>query len=822
MNIKHILLIWILICVTAMGALESQMWERIKEGSTIGWAVWYTGQDANDLTSYDKFKSVARIHSDSNAPGGDLRHDDEIWVVVDRTIDSNTVTFIEQFTPLDWGDDADYCWFVDCGGGDRKVWIPEVPEVPAVPGETCYPYLVNCEDSDGPTAPADTPLSGASAVSNASELMAITGSNHYYLTGNINLSGVTWTPIADFAGILDGNDFTISNLTISAAYSIDGTGLFQNLSSGAQIRDLTLSGFDITTVSYFGCLAGRISSNVLVRNVNVENSTLTSSSDNYRVGSVVGYCAGSGTHFVDCSVTNCSYETAAGTGEEVGGFVGYAANSEYIDCSVDGMTINDVDTRTGGFVGVCPTGSTFIGCTVSSLSMTVNPPYEYPYAYPLYIGGFAGYCHHAILNSSASGTIDITSATHVGSIGGLSGDGNGPYIGNCYSDVDITITLSGSTNYVYRVGGIIGTVAGSSGFWVTCSYSLGSITIDNQNDAMVSSIGGAIGELSWSSPVNFCYSDSDITITNSSFYLQELGFQPGVGGFIGYYGAGPSTSLTRCYATNSLTDLSGTSKYFGGLFGYGNDQGAADNITECYATGGEGITAGENTGGLVGYLEDETDYIFNNCFWDTETSGLETSTGGTGLTTAEIQSQDVLEFYDWDFDTYWELEACTTEEVPAVPAVPGYWDTLYGYIPNELCVYADGVSLGTFDVNESDANDIIGIDEDAYDVIIAGINYYSIYESFPLVASEIARNQRTVTQRVALDLYQTKGVNLGTSMAYSSPIEFADANDLYTGFKIAEFPRGTFREPVIYLWEWLPYPWSLRGAYMRESIIIPE
>ena len=44
--------------------------------------------------------------------------EDELWAVVDRTINSSPVTHIERFETLDWGTDQNDCWFVDSGGTD--------------------------------------------------------------------------------------------------------------------------------------------------------------------------------------------------------------------------------------------------------------------------------------------------------------------------------------------------------------------------------------------------------------------------------------------------------------------------------------------------------------------------------------------------------------------------------------------------------------------------------------------------------------------------------------------------------------------------------
>jgi len=656
MNIKHILLIWILICVTAMASLESNMWDRIKEGSTVGWSVWYTGQDPNDLTSYDKFKSVARIHSDSNAPCGDLRHDDEIWVVVDRTIDGTVESFIEVFTPLDWGDDDDYCWFVDCGGAERNVWIPGTPEVPGVDVWGDYSqYVVGV-----------SPYSGDKIVlmgKDDSTIVTTWGDEGYWdATPNDG-------PCFSMYQLSDGRILVGHNYYKVSMINTDGTtdtswatnGVYTMQSSGANVRSI-LEDND-GNFHFFGGLVATTARYVYEK------------------------CDSDGT-YLDGMTRG---ETKA---QSIYGAVWYDSTKTRIIAG--GSSIDTLAGLRPNLIAIDP-----VTCTIDT-DWTGNVP-DNP--------GFAQfdevdyYINYHIYQMSDGGTV-------------------------LYRNTDNTLCK------VLPDGSAVDTTWGSSGF-----LDLGSIgfpsteghnpTQDGDNLYIITYVNDGGANFS-----RFSLIDSDGVITDT-------------------YDATGVTYKSVSVFNDQL------------LFGNGND------------------------------VE----------LWDADF---------TYISKFEVANSNSI---------WWIIPDETTREhttTPAVPAVPGYWDTLYGYMPDEVCVYADGVSLGTFDVNSADANDIIGIDETAYDVIIAGINYYSIYESFPLVASEIARNQRTVTQRVALDLYQTKGVNLGTSMAYSSPIEFADVNDLYTGFKIAEFPRGTFREPVIYLWEWEPYPWCLRAAYMRESIIIPE
>jgi hypothetical protein len=84
--------------------------------------VWFIKGDGNCASmTYDRgqivtgwarhitngsFESVACI------PAGD---EDEVWFVANRTIDSNTVRYIERLKPHDWGEDANNCWYVDSG-----------------------------------------------------------------------------------------------------------------------------------------------------------------------------------------------------------------------------------------------------------------------------------------------------------------------------------------------------------------------------------------------------------------------------------------------------------------------------------------------------------------------------------------------------------------------------------------------------------------------------------------------------------------------------------------------------------------------------------
>lgn len=158
------------------------------------------------------------------------------------------------------------------------------------------------------------------------------------------------------------------------------------------------------------------------------------------------------------------------------------------------------------------------------------------------------------------------------------------------------------------------------------------------------------------------------TIIDSSSACNVTGTYS-AGGLVGgnFYG-----SIKRSYATGNVTS---TSYYFtGGLAGenyYGTieDSYATGNVKNNYYYSYTGGLVGKNTsgtiknsystgnvsgytytGGLVGYNAGSV----INSYWDVQTSGLSTSSGGTGKTTAQMKQQAT--FSSWDFTNTWAVD----------------------------------------------------------------------------------------------------------------------------------------------------------------------
>lgn len=107
----------ILWTILASGDIVAMTYQRSQE--VVGWHKHTSGTA--------DFESVAVI------PGP---NEDEVWVSVERTVNSNTVRYIEQFQARDWGSDQNDIFFVDSGltfDGGAAVTITNITKAtPAV------------------------------------------------------------------------------------------------------------------------------------------------------------------------------------------------------------------------------------------------------------------------------------------------------------------------------------------------------------------------------------------------------------------------------------------------------------------------------------------------------------------------------------------------------------------------------------------------------------------------------------------------------------------------------------------------------------------
>jgi hypothetical protein len=174
----------------------------------------------------------------------------------------------------------------------------------------------------------------------------------------------------------------------------------------------------------------------------------------------------------------------------------------------------------------------------------------------------------------------------------------GEFDGNCHSVSDLSLSLDS----VSQVG-LFGYLASSG--------KVTQVGVDNVTIAGYRFVGGLVGGSS-GTVSNSCSTGSMSGSHNSRY----------VGGLVGW-NAG---TVGNSYSSGSVTG----DMYVGGLVG-----GNQGTVTNSHSTGS--VTGEETVGGLVGGCEVE-DGTVSHSFWDIETSRQATSDGGTGKTTAEMES----------------------------------------------------------------------------------------------------------------------------------------------------------------------------------------
>ena len=216
-------------------------------------------------------------------------------------------------------------------------------------------------------------------------------SNDYLLGTDINLSGVSFTPIGEssaFTGTFNGLGNTISNLIIGTSgskYSGTYAGLFGQVGSGGTVE-----------------------------NIGLLNESIYDNNTSGNTGGLVGYNNGG-------TVSNCySTGTVTGTGYSTGGLVGWN-NGTVTDSYSTGQVSGS--SYTGGLVGDNTNG----GTVSNSYSTGTVSGYSYT-------GGLVGGNNGTVSYSYSTGTV-----SGAGLVGGLVG-GNGGTVSDSYSNGSVTDT----------------------------------------------------------------------------------------------------------------------------------------------------------------------------------------------------------------------------------------------------------------------------------------------------------------------------------------------------------------------------------------------
>ncbi len=536
-----------------------------------------------------------------------------------------------------------------------------------------------------------TILTAYMLINNATHLqqMNLNRNGNYALGTNIDLTGVGFAPIgtngAPFTGSLDGQNYTITNLTILSS----GPPLPQYSGLLGYAVDANVSNLGFITPSintgnwYVGAIAGYF------QNGSMQNTyVLGGSVSGFRfVGGLVGQFDNTTTsHLYNTSNVSANYQS-------VGGIAG--AFSGILQDSYNQGTISAGDGLSGGLIGA---GT---GTILNSYNTgTVNGGFSTGYT-----GGLAGQYDGIIQNSYNQGIINGGEYY----TGGLVGQGGGSILLSYNEGV-----INGGNHYT---GGLVGQGSGS----ILLSYNKATV------NGLLFETGGIIGRND--GVVQNSYNQGDVIVSNF------LGFS--IGGIAGSnfgniqssYNQGTITALTGIGIGGIVGDNSGLVQStfnqgaiiggdtVGGIVG-SNNNAVQDSYNLASVAGGSNVggVVASNNGDVIstynaGYLSGSSSVggiIGSNVaggatssYWDTQTSGQATTDGGgTPLMTSELQSTLPAGFSSgtWGVipESYPYLLALYSSTPRVISGfVPGGSATAAGLSNSTVQIAANGVNLTT-------------------------------------------------------------------------------------------------------------------------------
>lgn len=477
-------------------------------------------------------------------------------------------------------------------------------------------------------------------ISTVAELQAISNQKgNYKLSNNIDISGSSWTPIEGFTGLLEGDNYEISGLTISGnkaniglfstlkgtvqnlkmtAVDINGTGdagtagsvcgtnegtiknvfasgkinapYYENVGGIAGFSNQNIlkctNGATVSAFSNVGGVVGRCepkSGSTCTISENINNG-IVSGNDN--IGGVIGslgiYSARYSSDKTTVTVTDLkNTQAVSGTGDYIGGIIGKqttGSNNSYSSCSISSCTNSGVvngKDYTGGIIGGAACLSEISSCTNSANITGSN-----------YVGGYVGQSAGATVKLATNSNV-ITGKGYVGGIAGYAGK-----MVHCTNNGEVkstAIIVEDSTSYVY-LGGVAGFATGAE----SCTNS-----VDITSNLNGLNVGGIIGRCEPASG-----STSTISDNNNDGKITGYEHVGGIFGSLGIYSARYSSDKSTITINNceNTKAISGTGNYVGGIIGRqttgSNNSYSTCSISSCTNSGT--INGKDYVAGIIG------------------------------------------------------------------------------------------------------------------------------------------------------------------------------------------------------------------------------
>ncbi|MDA3843254.1 MAG: T9SS type A sorting domain-containing protein [Candidatus Kapabacteria bacterium] len=452
-------------------------------------------------------------------------------------------------------------------------------------------------------------------------------------------------PDTGFTGNFDGQGFTI--FRVNMKYRQNYAGFFGCIADGAYVHDMTLKSNYARGKSGVGLFAGRIIAVNISSVVRIENCNVSGSIDGYR--SVAGFCGKINAIRGHITVRNCHshlFMSGIDLHEFTGGFCSSnrakypGSKAEIINCS-SYINENHCLDNAGGFCGEN------IAENPESKAVIIDCMSEGMISGILGIAGFCSLNSGDIINSSSS-CVTFSNNESAGFCSHNSGRIHG-----CNS-IGNTIGIQGAGGFCGYNSGIISTctskasaraIEGDAGGF--CGFNSGIIvSCSSSGDTEGKTVGG------------FCGTNSGTINLSSSIGNIKANYQGKAGGFCGLNK--DDSQIINSYSRGLVTGSNIVSGFIGEISTiYVSNKALIQN---CYSSGA--ITSDKIAGGFCAEQSGLGSIEIKNCYWDTETSGIDSSDGGTGKTTAEMKTQSTYE--NWDFASIWKINPNVNDGYPVL------------------------------------------------------------------------------------------------------------------------------------------------------------
>lgn len=451
---------------------------------------------------------------------------------------------------------------------------PETP-LPSLPGSSLMPELPAQGALPGEVGEADP---AATPISSPEELAAMQAGGNYVLTGDIDLSGITWSPrVLRGSLTLDGQGHAISGGSSSLLASITGQ---------LTVKNLVLSSFHLSAES-------------------ISMNTPLSVTGGSAVGGALATVVNGALTVENCSVEDLVIQRGSGSAEAIlGGLVSYAQS-----CTVSQLALQGTVDMDGGedspkadalgmVIGRVRSDSTLTGCLVRgdlrAEGLSVSSFYG--------VGGLVGHGQNAVTfrDCHYQGELSVTCSASL-AVGGLLGYGNGAAT---FDGCTAAAQLSGQV-----VGGLAGYISDSSpAVFTDCRFS-GSIRQASVSSGSYHAAGGLAAYLD---DATFAASGCSVRLQLSTSFSAFNSATRYLGGLAGY-------SVEPSRAEGCVVSLEGTvaqgaeeTVVIGGLVAQAGNFAAQDCLGSLTLRAEGGFSTGRHQmGGLVGGGEGNTVSLTN-------------------------------------------------------------------------------------------------------------------------------------------------------------------------------------------------------------------